>query len=556
MTQSSSRLFSASRLAACVRAHWGLWLALSLGLGLKAALLATHSVTFNGDEAVLALMARHIILQGERPIFFYGQSYMGALDAYLIALSFLIWGQSVLAVRLVQVALYSGVLVTTYVLAYRLSKDRFAATAAALLIAVPTVLFSTYTTATLGDYVETLLLDNLILLVVWGILSGERGTGGWWLSAGLLAGLGWWGMSLIVTVVAPLALLGIWHFRRKMPWGRVALLVLGFVMGALPWLIAVLSDPTAILTEVSGLRLSATLSEGASAGLPIRVLSLAAFNIPSLFGLRPPWSLEWIALPVGAPVAVFYLFILWRAVRRGLSGAQADTPPLPLASLLGGFGVLCGLMLVTPFGSDPTGRYLLPLYPLLAILVGDWLGRARRGLEIGQERWVQGGAVALLIICLSYNLWGNIRSMLRNPPGLTTQFNLITHIPHDYDDDLIAFLDSIGADRGYSNYWVTYRFAFLTQERIIFSPRLPYKDDLSYTSRDDRYPLYTRMVEASEQVVYVTSNLPALDAELRDRFGRAGVAFHEQRIGPYTVFYDLSRPVTPEELGLSGEVTD
>ncbi len=166
------------------------------------------------------------------------------------------------------------------------------------------------------------------------------------------------------------------------------------------------------------------------------------------------------------------------------------------------------------------------------------------------------GVVAILIVCLGYNLWGNVRSMLRNPPGLTTQFNLITHIPHDYDDDLIAFLDSIGADRGYSNYWVTYRFAFLTQERIIFSPRLPYKADLSYTRRDDRYPLYTRMVESSERIVYVTSNLPALDAELRSGFERAGVAFRERQIGPYTVFYDLSRPVTPEELGLSGEVTD
>jgi 4-amino-4-deoxy-L-arabinose transferase-like glycosyltransferase len=536
-------------------AHRGLWLALCLGLMLKVTLLVTRSVTFNGDEAVLALMARHI-LQGERPIFFYGQSYMGALDAYLIALSFLIWGQSVLAVRLVQIVLYTGVLVTTYALAYRLNQDRFAATAAALLIAIPTVLFSTYTTATLGDYVETLLLGNLILLIVWGILSGERYSGGWWLVAGWLAGLGWWSMSLIVTAVAPLALLGMWHFRRKMPWGRVGLLMLGFMAGALPWLMAVLSDPAAILAEVSGLRLNAALSEYASAGPFIRMLSLVAFNIPSLFGLRPPWSLEWIALPVGVPVAMFYLFVLWRAVQRVLSGVEAGSPRLPLTSLLGGFAVLGGLMLATPFGSDPTGRYLLPLYPLLAILVGDWLGRARQGLEIGQERWTKIGAVALLLVCLSYNLWGNVRSMLHNPPGLTTQFNLITHIPHDYDDDLIAFLDSIGADRGYSNYWVAYRFAFLTQERIIFSPRLPYKDDLSYTRRDDRYPLYTQVVEASERVVYVTSNLPVLDAELRRCFERVGVTFREQRIGPYTVFYDLSRPVTPEELGLAGEVTD
>ena len=50
----------------------------------KLGLLAAGSVPFNGDEAIVALMARHI-LQGERPVFFYGQAYMGSLDAWLIA---------------------------------------------------------------------------------------------------------------------------------------------------------------------------------------------------------------------------------------------------------------------------------------------------------------------------------------------------------------------------------------------------------------------------------------------------------------------------------------
>jgi hypothetical protein len=35
---------------------------------------------FNSDEAIVGLMARHM-LQGERPLFFYGQAYLGSLDA-------------------------------------------------------------------------------------------------------------------------------------------------------------------------------------------------------------------------------------------------------------------------------------------------------------------------------------------------------------------------------------------------------------------------------------------------------------------------------------------
>jgi hypothetical protein len=37
-------------------------------------------VPLNSDEAVVGLMARHI-LDGKRPVFYYGQAYMGSLDA-------------------------------------------------------------------------------------------------------------------------------------------------------------------------------------------------------------------------------------------------------------------------------------------------------------------------------------------------------------------------------------------------------------------------------------------------------------------------------------------
>jgi hypothetical protein len=52
-------------------------------------------------------MARHI-LQGERPLFFYGQAYLGSLDAWLVAGAFAVLGQSAAAIRLVQSAAIAG----------------------------------------------------------------------------------------------------------------------------------------------------------------------------------------------------------------------------------------------------------------------------------------------------------------------------------------------------------------------------------------------------------------------------------------------------------------
>lgn len=529
-------------LVSMAKRHTGLWLALGIGLALKVALLATGSVGFHADEAVIGLMARHIILQGARPTFFYGQSYMGALDAYLVACSFLIFGQTVLAIRTVQIALYLGTLITTYGLALRLSGKRWAAGAAALLVAVPPVMVSVYTTATLGDYGEILLLNNLLLLIGWDILSRRKDGFGWWLLAGVLAGLGWWSMALIVTTLLPLGVIGLWHLRRSLSVGKIALLVLGFALGAGPWIGAVATDAADVLGELFGVRFGQTLAEAGSGGLPERVLSLVAFNLPALFGLRPSWALEWIALPLGVPIAALYLFVLWQAVRRTLRRQRAARERL---SLLGGWGVLIAAFLFSPFGSDPSGRYLLPLYPLLAVLSGEWLGEvAQEGGHL-RKRWV---APVLLGLILAYNLGGTVRAMAKNPPGLTTQFSAITHIPNEYDDDLIAFLDSIGAHRGYSTYWVAYRLAFLTEERILLAPLLPYKPDMRYTTYDLRYLPHLEAVRAAERVVYVTANHPVLDAALRERFTALGLSYREAQIGPYTVFYDLPRHVRPQEV--------
>ncbi len=42
----------------------------------------------NSDEDTIGIMAMHIAYRGEHPIFFYGQNYMGTLEAYLGAALF------------------------------------------------------------------------------------------------------------------------------------------------------------------------------------------------------------------------------------------------------------------------------------------------------------------------------------------------------------------------------------------------------------------------------------------------------------------------------------
>src|SRR5579872_2406984 len=68
----------------------------------------------NSDEGTMGLMARHIIHNGEHPIYFYGQAYMGALEAYLGAALFPLFGATSTGLRLGLVALFALFLVSMY----------------------------------------------------------------------------------------------------------------------------------------------------------------------------------------------------------------------------------------------------------------------------------------------------------------------------------------------------------------------------------------------------------------------------------------------------------
>ncbi len=138
---------------------------------------------------------------------------------------------------------------------------------------------------------------------------------------------------------------------------------------------------------------------------------------------------------------------------------------------------------------------------------------------------------------------------------MTTQFYAPSQIDHRYDTALIDFLERHGERFGYSNYWVTYPLAFLTEEQIIFAPQLPYHLDLRYTVRDDRLPLYSQLVSESSKTAYITTKNPSLNDLLRLEFSNLGITWQETQIGDYQIFYALSEPVHPAMIGL-GKTTE
>jgi 4-amino-4-deoxy-L-arabinose transferase-like glycosyltransferase len=262
-----------------------------------------------------------------------------------------------------------------------------------------------------------------------------------------------------------------------------------------------------------------------------------------IFGLRPPWGITWLGLPLLPFVLAFWIGALLLAIR----------VPFGKGNLRGEKTLVLGVMLtliiifvVSPFGADPSGRYFLPMAVPLAIFGAELVNRLYG--RFGNIAW---GVAGLILL---HGLWGTVESARRYPPGITTQFDAVTQVEQREMSALIAFMEAQGEFRGYTNYWVAYPLAFLSGEKLIYLPDLPYHTDFRYSRRDNRYAPFGEQVATSPRVAYITTNFPGLDKYLRDQFTGLSVRWEESQIGDFHVFYHLSRKIDPAEIGLGSPI--
>ncbi len=416
--------------------EWSLLGALLVALGVKLWLVFSGNIPFNADEAVVGLMARHIGA-GARPIFFYGQSYMGSLDAFLVASGFGIFGEQIWVIRLVQVVLYLLTMATTAWLGWEVFGSWSVGVLAAWFLAIPPVNIALYTTASLGNYGEALLLGNLILIAGLRIATQLRAgqAGPWWLWGiwGMLTGLGIWTFGLTLIYSLPVGAVLFWLGARN--WIRdsretrselktgLSATTSGLILGASPWLVSAWrSDPGLLLRELGSGGVAGVEGLSWLGSIWQHTLNFSVLGSTVIFGLRPPWAVQWLAWPLLPFALAFWLgvigFVGWKLTRKHPRQLEA----FMLFSI--GLTLIAGFIL-TPFGADPSGRYFLPLYIFLALFAAAFVLFLRD--RIGT--W----AIGLPVLILGFNLWGIVQSTQQDPPGLTTQFDAVTQIDHGYD---------------------------------------------------------------------------------------------------------------------------
>ncbi len=501
--------------------------------GARLALVARGWPGTDSDDATMGLMARHILLLGEHPIFFWGQAYMGTIEAHLAAGIFAVIGISEFALKCALVALFAAFMGVMFWLLRQIFDDR-AAVAGLVLLALGSDDTLYHELEAYGGYLETLLFGALMIAIAVGVMRpAAPDRPGWRRAAGyaawgLAAGIGIYSDPLVLPFVALSALaLIVMHWREVR--GRLgAVAVAGVLLGVSPWGIYALTAPG---SQSAASFLQRTPPSHATAGPDLltaiadRVLGTVVIALPNTTGANalcplnagdawPParWGIPAVARCIvlrgawGGALVVALVVALWLEARafwplwqRG-AGTWSPDDRRDLARLAGrlvalgapaGTIALFTLSSASSFAPWENARYIistLVALPVIAATLWERLPALRWRRAWGQRasRALLAGAGGMLLLGL---LTGTI-SAFREIPAAQAQTR--------QQMDLVHTLLVRHQTRIYADFWICLRAAFQSNEQITCSVMTT-----QLTVAPSRYAAYDRVVAAAAHPAYV-----------------------------------------------------
>jgi hypothetical protein len=542
-------------------------------------LLAANSwPLLNSDEGTIGIMALHI-QHGARPIFFYGQNYMGALEAYLGALLFDIFGVSLFALRLGLLLLFAGFLVSMYLLTRLLYTKNLALYTVLLLSLGSNAVLSRQLSA-IGGYMETIFCSALaFLLALWLALAvanpGTRGKRWRWrlvgyLAWGLVVGLGLWSDLLVLPAIFCSLLMILIFCWRDLLKGALIPLLGGLGLGALPLIIYNLGAAPG-MDSWSNLRgqqgqvalslLWKQIKNTLDVGIPIITGSpLCHFSeLPELqlLGFEPSrrmtpvchllgrsWSLAFLFFLAISSVAVLgTLWLLWRRWRRQAWSAKNRLELVRYSARL--LLIACALLTIIAYlrsvaslnGPAIFSRYMIGVWIALpAVLWPLWIGTVWIVGELSRKivLWFARGSKVfcggglLLILCVS--LFGTSVTLKEIPEARAADAQ---------ERQLIDGLLGKNITHIYTEYWTCNRIAFQSQERVICG--VLNFEKCTLVSKVNRYQPYYDTVSKDANSAYVVPMQYSCDKAIEARLRQKNIEYRRFELANNIVYQPLKQ---------------
>jgi hypothetical protein len=452
----------------------------------------SHSV-INSDEAVAGLMA-HAALHGHFVAFFWGNTgYGGSAEPYFAAGLFAIFGQSALVLKLTPILLAAIAAFLTYRIALRLIVDqKLAALAGAMVWASPTI--GVAQSVLEGGFRGVTMACGLALILIALRALDNRESIYEFAIFGLLAGIGWWSSPEIMYFLLPsiFILVGVVarHFSKK-ELGyyvkRVPCLILGFLIGSLPWIWANVNS------HLLSLKSSVFSVPPNSPDYVGRLHLFFKYTVPMLTSLRllGPTA-QWI---YARKLSIFFMAVIAvTLVCSALVAIKRGGRYLAILAAVVMFPFIYAYSPGTWYWYD--GRYSVYATPLaiLLLVVGvkgitDLVSSRmlkKRYLSKYMAQLLMSFAVVVAIVFEISNFY------VASGNSLSPYFHGNLRDPNDASLQEVTQLEKDGVHFGYADYWVAYHLDFLSHER------------LTLTGYDiERSPSIEATVEQASQQAYL-----------------------------------------------------
>ncbi len=460
--------------------------------------LAHSSGMMTSDDAIPALMGKHIAEGKVPPVCFYGQLYLGSLSSHFFALVFKIFGYSMLALKSATLLIFLGFMVVQFLLLKEVFSFYFAL-AITFFYSLP---FPQLVTAGLDNtsaYPLVLLLGAAILYLAH--LISFNGREKLVPALGFLAGLAFWTHQLTAAFILTGFLILL--FKKRIRIKSWIVLLYFALLGFLPQLLAevfnrfplfsfLTSGKSAISWEKIKLSLSYMVSLLSESSHPARYL----FLVLALVG---------------------FLFLIIKSIK-----IKSFLPETAFSLL---FLVFYLFYIISYFSARPVVRYLYPLYVCLpALMLTVFLP-----LRSKWRNFLLPGLVVALF--LGFNLRGSLSQAERTA---------------DRDSRIrrtAAAMEKTGCRYWLADYWTAYLFTAVSAERLIVD---------SYSI--NRYPAYSLAYwnEADADAYIFLFRDDRMEKAYHSNFTRwletLSLRFKKREVGACRLFYDLKPRLHPRAL--------
>ena len=156
----------------------------------------------HSDEAIVGIMAQDIEAARRFPIYFYGQRYMGALEAYVIAALRPLFDDQIISLRLGPACFFAGLVAVQFLMLSRWF-GRTGAWVGAMTLLASSPMFLQWSIAARGGYIEILLCGSLLWWAYSEWFIGTTPKPLHKVLLGVLIGSGMWINPTIAVFVAP-----------------------------------------------------------------------------------------------------------------------------------------------------------------------------------------------------------------------------------------------------------------------------------------------------------------------------------------------------------------